>query len=63
MQTEERRKRMKTQLMLKEKHDVLKNRLLSNMKKKRVLEREITRECEQLKKIEISMEKNLHAYA
>jgi hypothetical protein len=55
-----RRKRMNTQLLLEEKRNILENRLLSNMKRKRVLELEITRQCEQLKRIEISMEKNSH---
>ena len=49
---------MNTQLMLEEKHNILKNKLLGNMKKKRVLELEITKQYEQLKRIEISMEKN-----
>lgn len=49
---------MNTQLLLEEKHDILKNKLLGNMKRKRVLELEITKQCEQLKRIETSMEKN-----
>jgi hypothetical protein len=51
---------MDAQLLIKEKHDILKNELLSNMKKKRVLELEITRQCDRLKRIEILMEKNSH---
>jgi hypothetical protein len=51
---------MNTQLLIEEKHNILKNRLLGNLKKKRVLELEITRQFEQLKRIEISMEKNSH---
>jgi len=51
---------MNTQLLLEEKHNILKNKLLGNMKRKRVLELEIIKQCEQLKKIEISMEKNSH---
>jgi len=51
---------MNTQLLLEEKHNALKNELLGNMKRKRVLELEIIKQCEQLKKIEISMEKNSH---
>jgi hypothetical protein len=45
---------------MEEEHDILKNRLLGDLNKKRVLELEITRRFEQLKKIEISMEKNSH---
>jgi hypothetical protein len=55
-----RRKRMNTQLPLEEKHDILKNKLLDNMKRKQVLELEITKQYEQLKRIETSMEKNSH---
>ena len=51
---------MNTQLLLEEKHNVLKNELLGNMKRKRVLELEIIKQCGQLKRIEISMEKNSH---
>jgi hypothetical protein len=58
--TEWRRKRMDTQLLLEEKHNIPKNRLLGNMKRKRVLELEIIKQCEQLKRIEMSMEKNSH---
>jgi hypothetical protein len=49
---------MDAQLLIEEKHDILKNKLLGNMKKKRVLELEITRQCDQLKRIEILMEKS-----
>jgi len=49
---------MNTQLLLEEKHDILKNRLLGNLKRKRVLELEITKQYDQLKRIETSMEKN-----
>jgi len=56
--TELRRKRMSTQLLLEEKHDILKNKLLCNMERKRVLELEITKQYEQLKRIETSLEKN-----
>jgi hypothetical protein len=49
---------MNTQLPLEEKRDILKNKLLDNMKRKRVLELEITKQYEQLKRIETSMEKN-----
>jgi hypothetical protein len=48
---------MNTQLLIEEKHNILKNRLSNNLKKKQVLELEITRQFEQLKRIEISMEK------
>jgi hypothetical protein len=51
---------MDTQLLIEEKHAILKNKLLGNMKKKRVLELEITRQCDQLKRIEILMEKSSH---
>jgi hypothetical protein len=48
---------MNTQLLIEEKHNILKNRLSNNLKKKQVLELEITRQFEQLKRIEISIEK------
>ena len=54
---------MNTQLPLEEKHNILKNKLLDNMKRKRVLELEITKQYEQLKRIETSMEKNSHDYS
>jgi hypothetical protein len=57
LRTELRRKRMNTHLLLEEKHDILKNKLLCNMKRKRVLELEITKQYEQLKRIETSLEK------
>jgi hypothetical protein len=58
--TEWRRKRMNTQLLFEEKHNIPKNKLLGNMKRKRVLELEITKQYEQLKRIEIPVEKNSH---
>ena len=58
--TELRRKRMNTHLLLEEKHDIIKNKLLCNMKRKRVLELEIINQYEQLKRIETSLEKNPH---
>ena len=51
---------MNTQLLIEEKHNMLKNKLPGNLEKKRILELEITRQYEQLKKIEISIEKNSH---
>lgn len=51
---------MNTQPLLEEKHNILKNKLLRNVEMKRVLELEITRQYDQLKRIEISMEKNSH---
>ena len=51
-------KRLNIQLLLEEKHNILKNKLLGNVERKRVLELEIIKQCEQLKKVEISMEKN-----
>jgi hypothetical protein len=44
---------MNTQLPTEEKHNIVKNELLGNLKKKSVLELEITRQCKQLKRIEI----------
>jgi hypothetical protein len=54
---------MNAEPLIEEKHAILKNKLLGNMKKKHVLELEITRQCEQLKRIEILMEKNSHIIA
>ena len=51
---------MNTQLLLEEKHVLLKNELSGNLKRKHVLELEISRQFEQLKRIEVSMEKNSH---
>jgi hypothetical protein len=51
---------MNTQLLLEKEHSVLKNRLVGSLKKKHVLELEIAKQFEQLKKIEISIERNLH---
>lgn len=48
---------MNAQLVIEEKHSVLMDKLTNNLKKKRVLELEITEQFEQLKKIEVLMEK------
>jgi hypothetical protein len=48
---------MKTQLLLEEKYDLLKNGLNENLQKKHALELEINQQFEQLKRLEISMEK------
>jgi hypothetical protein len=53
---------MDTQLLIEEEHAILKNKLLGNMKKKRVLELEITRQCDQLKRIEILIEKSSNTH-
>ena len=44
-------------MLLKEKHDLLKNDLSENLQRKRVLELKISRQFEDLKRLEISMEK------
>jgi hypothetical protein len=54
---------MDTQLLLKEEHALLTNELSGNLKRKHVLELEISKQFEQLKRLEISMEKNSHATA
>jgi hypothetical protein len=48
---------MNTQLLLEEKHALLKNELGYNLQKKHALELEISKQFEQLKRIEISLEK------
>ncbi len=48
---------MTTQLMLERKHDSLKNRLNEDLQKKHALELRINGEFEELKKLEISLEK------
>ena len=49
---------MNTQLLVEEKHTLLKNELSGNLKRKYILELEISKQFEQLKRIEILMEKN-----
>ena len=49
---------MSTQLSLEEKHALMKNELSGNLKRKHVLKLEISKQFKQLKRIEISMEKN-----
>lgn len=51
---------MKTQLLLEEKHVLLKDELGEKLQKKRALELEITRQFEELKKVEISLEKRAY---
>ncbi len=48
---------MNAQLALEEKHDLLKNRLNQSLQKRRALELRISQEFEELKKLEISLEK------
>lgn len=48
---------MNTQLLLEEKHSLLKNELGYNLQKKHALELEISKQFEQLKRLEISLEK------
>lgn len=48
---------MNTQLLLEEKHVLLKNELGEKLQKKHALELEITRQFEELKRLEISLEK------
>ena len=51
---------MSTQLLLEEKHVVLKNEINEKLQKKRALELEITKQFEELKRVEISLEKRAH---
>ena len=53
-------KRMSTQLLLEEKYVVLKNEINEKLQKKRALELEITKQFEELKRVEISLEKRAH---
>ena len=48
---------MKTQLLLEEKHVLLKSELGKKLQDKRALELEITKRFEELRKLEISLEK------
>ncbi len=54
---------MSTQLLLEERHVLLKNELGEKLQKKRVLELEITKQFEELKRVEISLEKRAHSRA
>jgi hypothetical protein len=49
---------MNTQLLQKEKHDLLKNELSENLQKKHALELKITKQFEELKRLEIALEKD-----
>jgi hypothetical protein len=51
---------MNTRLLLEEKQVLLENELDRNLKKKLALELEINKQFEQLKRIEISIEKGSH---
>lgn len=51
---------MNTQLLLEEEHVVLKNELGEKLQKKHVLELEITKQFEELKRVETSLEKRAH---
>ena len=59
----ERWKRMNTQLLLDEKHVLLKNELGEKLQKKHALELEITKQFEELKRVEISLEKRANLTA
>jgi hypothetical protein len=48
---------MNAQLVLKGKHDSLKNELNENLQKKHALELQISQQFEELKKLEVSLEK------
>jgi stress-induced morphogen len=50
---------MNAQLQLEEKHDLVKNGLAENLQKKHALELEISQQFEELKKLEISLEKRV----
>jgi hypothetical protein len=54
---------MNTQLLLEEKHAVLKNELSENLQKKHSLELKINEQFEQLKRMEISLERRVRASA
>lgn len=51
---------MNTQILLEEKHLLLKNKLGENLQKKHALELKISKQFEELKKLEISLEKHAH---
>jgi len=51
---------MNTQLLLEEKHVLLKSELDKKMQKKHALELEISKQFEELKRVEISLEKSAH---
>ena len=51
---------MNRRLLLEEKHSMLKNELGENLQKKLALELEISKQFEQLKRMEMSMEKGPH---
>jgi hypothetical protein len=54
---------MNTQVLLEEKHVLLKNELGEKLQKKHTLELEITKQFEELKRVEISLEKRAHLAA
>jgi hypothetical protein len=54
---------MNAQLLLEEKHAVLKNELSENLQKKHSLESKINEQFEQLKRIEISLERGARTSA
>jgi len=54
---------MNTQLLLEEKHVLLKNELGEKLQKKHALELEITKQFEELKRVEISLEKRANLTA
>lgn len=54
---------MDTQLLIKEKHVLLKSELDEKLHKKYALELEISRQFEELKKLEIYLEKRAHMAA
>jgi len=56
----ERWRRMSTQVLLEEKHVLLKNELGEKLRRKHALELEITQQFEELKRLEISLEKLAH---
>ncbi len=51
---------MDTQLLIEERHVLLKSELGEKLHEKHVLELEISRQFEELKKLEISLEKSAH---
>jgi hypothetical protein len=60
MLTGKRWRSMNTQLLLEEKHVLLKSELDKKMQKKHALELEISKQFEELKRVEISLEKSAH---
>jgi ABC-type phosphate transport system auxiliary subunit len=59
MLTEKRCRRMNTQLLLEEKHVLLKNELDEKLQKKHALELELSNQYQELKRLETSLERQV----